>query len=139
MTIQKTIKMWLQMLPFFVLWLGVSEGHLASKRLYEDLLSDYNRLIRPILNNNDTVYVNLSLKLTQLLEINMKQQVMSTNVSILSLCLMWFFSKLLDPPNQVWVEQNWFDFQLQWDPKKYDNVDTIYIPADDIWTPDVVL
>lgn len=76
--------MWPQVVQLFVflLVLAVSEGHLASKRLYEDLLNDYNRLIRPVLSNNDTVYVNLSLKLTQLLEINMKQQVMSTNVSI---------------------------------------------------------
>lgn len=75
------IRMWLQVLPLFVFSVAVSDGHLASKRLYEDLLSDYNRLVRPVLNNNDTLYVNLSLKLTQLLEINMKQQVMSTNVS----------------------------------------------------------
>lgn len=86
--------MWHAVLQLFVfsLALAVSRGHLASKRLYEDLLSDYNRLIRPVLNNNDTVYVNLSLKLTQLLEINMKQQVMSTNVS--TNCNIWIIKGL---------------------------------------------
>ena len=43
-----------------LLLMTISNGHLATKRLYEDLLSDYNRLIRPVTNNNDTVYVNLS-------------------------------------------------------------------------------
>ena len=84
-----------QALQLFIILLALAacSGHLASKRLYEDLLSDYNRLIRPVLNNNDTVYVNLSLKLTQLLEINMKQQVMSTNVSNRVYCWSQFVTR----------------------------------------------
>lgn len=43
-----------------LIFLAISNGHLATKRLYEHLLMDYNRLIRPVENNNDTLYVNLS-------------------------------------------------------------------------------
>lgn len=51
-----------KILKLFILFLLLTftHSHLATKRLYEDLLSDYNRLIRPVVNNNDTVYVNLS-------------------------------------------------------------------------------
>lgn len=40
-----------------------------AKRLYDDLLSNYNRLIRPVSNNNDTVLVKLGLRLSQLIEL----------------------------------------------------------------------
>lgn len=40
---------------------------------------------------------------------------------------------------KVWVELNWYDFQLTWNPKDYDGVDMIFVPADDIWQPDIVL
>ncbi|RWS18023.1 acetylcholine receptor subunit alpha-like 1 [Dinothrombium tinctorium] len=63
-----------------IIALNGCRAHFASKRLYDDLLSDYNHLIRPVSNHSSKLVVNLSLKLTQLIEINMKQQVMSTNV-----------------------------------------------------------
>ncbi|CAD1474575.1 unnamed protein product, partial [Heterotrigona itama] len=40
-----------------------------AKRLYDDLLSNYNRLIRPVSNNNDTVIVKLGLRLSQLIDL----------------------------------------------------------------------
>jgi hypothetical protein len=40
-----------------------------AKRLYDDLLSNYNRLIRPVYNNTDTVLVRLGLRLSQLIDL----------------------------------------------------------------------
>ena len=40
-----------------------------AKRLYDDLLSPYNRLIRPASNNSQTVQVKLGLRLSQLMEL----------------------------------------------------------------------
>lgn len=40
-----------------------------AKRLYDDLLSTYNRLIRPVSNNTDTVIVKLGLRLSQLIDL----------------------------------------------------------------------
>jgi len=40
-----------------------------AKRLYDDLLSTYNRLIRPVSNNTDTVLVKLGLRLSQLIDL----------------------------------------------------------------------
>lgn len=44
-------------------------GNPDAKRLYDDLLSNYNRLIRPVSNNTDTVLVKLGLRLSQLIEL----------------------------------------------------------------------
>ncbi|GLG99448.1 uncharacterized protein GBIM_05915 [Gryllus bimaculatus] len=40
-----------------------------AKRLYEDLLSNYNRLIRPVGNNSDRLTVKMGLRLSQLIDV----------------------------------------------------------------------
>lgn len=40
-----------------------------SKRLYDDLMSNYNRLIRPVSNHTEKVTVKLGLRLSQLVEL----------------------------------------------------------------------
>ena len=40
-----------------------------AKRLYDDLLSDYNRLIRPVSNSTERVTVKLGLRLSQLMDL----------------------------------------------------------------------
>lgn len=47
----------------------ICHGNPDAKRLYDDLLSNYNRLIRPVSNNNDTVVVKLGLRLSQLIDL----------------------------------------------------------------------
>ncbi|CAG7714166.1 unnamed protein product [Allacma fusca] len=44
-------------------------GNPDAKRLYDDLLSNYNRLIRPVGNNSDRLTVKLGLKLSQLIDV----------------------------------------------------------------------
>ncbi|XP_065566593.1 acetylcholine receptor subunit beta-like 2 isoform X2 [Artemia franciscana] len=95
-----------------------SFGSPDAKRLYDDLLSNYNRLIRPVENNTDIVKVYLGLKLSQLIDVNLKNQVMTTN---------------------VWVEQRWMDYKLVWDPEEYGGVEMLYVPSEHIWLPDIVL
>eukprot|EP00090_Calanus_glacialis_P010152 TRINITY_DN18547_c0_g1_i11.p1 TRINITY_DN18547_c0_g1~~TRINITY_DN18547_c0_g1_i11.p1 ORF type:complete len:559 (-),score=139.83 TRINITY_DN18547_c0_g1_i11:270-1946(-) len=94
----------------------ISNPH--AKRLYDDLLHDYNRLIRPVQNFTETLTVNLGLKLSQLIDVNLKDQVMTTN---------------------VWVDQNWNDYKLKWNPNEYGGVKTLYVPSERIWLPDIVL
>lgn len=60
------------MLPFALQLLVTISGVFANpdaKRLYDDLLSSYNRLIRPVSNNTDTILVKLGLRLSQLIEL----------------------------------------------------------------------
>lgn len=49
--------------------LGLCCATKDSKRLYEDILSDYNRLIRPVENNSEVLVVHIALKLSQLIEV----------------------------------------------------------------------
>lgn len=51
------------------------EANPDAKRLYDDLLSNYNRLIRPVVNNTETLTVWLGLKLTQIIEVSLRNQV----------------------------------------------------------------
>ncbi|XP_047995865.1 acetylcholine receptor subunit beta-like 2 isoform X3 [Leguminivora glycinivorella] len=98
--------------------LRLLEANPNVKRLYDDLLSNYNRLIRPVTNVSDILTVRLGLKLSQLMEVNLKNQVMTTN---------------------LWVEQKWFDYKLQWNPDEYGGVEMLYVPSEHIWLPDIVL
>ncbi|XP_036333927.1 acetylcholine receptor subunit alpha-like 1 isoform X5 [Rhagoletis pomonella] len=39
----------------------------------------------------------------------------------------------------VWVEQEWNDYKLKWNPDDYGGVDTLHVPSEHIWLPDIVL
>ena len=44
-------------------------GNPDAKRLYDDLLSNYNKLVRPVVNVSEAVTVRLKLKLSQLIDV----------------------------------------------------------------------
>ena len=44
-------------------------GNPDAKRLYDDLLSNYNKLVRPVTNVSDPVVVKIKLKLSQLIDV----------------------------------------------------------------------
>eukprot|EP00096_Caligus_rogercresseyi_P010353 TRINITY_DN3738_c0_g2_i1.p1 TRINITY_DN3738_c0_g2~~TRINITY_DN3738_c0_g2_i1.p1 ORF type:complete len:583 (-),score=115.68 TRINITY_DN3738_c0_g2_i1:579-2327(-) len=101
----------------FVIITG-SCGNPDAKRLYDDLLSNYNKLVRPVVNVSDAVTVKLKLKLSQLIDVNLRNQIMTTN---------------------LWVEQFWYDYKMRWEPDEYGGVDMLHVPSDHIWRPDIVL
>ena len=47
----------------------VTKANPDAKRLYDDLLSNYNRLIRPVVNHTEKVTVKLGLRLSQLVDL----------------------------------------------------------------------
>ena len=59
----------------------VAEANPEAKRLYDDLLTNYNRLIRPVGNNSDRLTVKMGLRLSQLIE------VVSIKITDIPLCL----------------------------------------------------
>ncbi|XP_045029496.1 acetylcholine receptor subunit alpha-like isoform X1 [Daphnia magna] len=93
-------------------------GNPDAKRLYDDLLSNYNKIVRPVVNNSDVLTVRIKLKLSQLIDLNLKNQIMTTN---------------------LWVEQYWYDYKLQWEPSEYGEVSMLHVPSDHIWRPDISL
>lgn len=56
------------LLVLFVCMTGASANP-EAKRLYDDLLSNYNRLIRPVGNNSDRLTVKMGLRLSQLIDV----------------------------------------------------------------------
>lgn len=65
---------------FLAVWLSFALANPNAKRLFEDLLSGYNKLIRPVANNSDLLQVKFKLRLSQLLDVHEKNQIMTTNV-----------------------------------------------------------
>lgn len=49
--------------------LAMGSANSDAKRLYDDLMSSYNSLIRPVANNSDTLIVKMALKLSQLVDV----------------------------------------------------------------------
>uniref|UniRef100_A0A8C2KE45 Cholinergic receptor, nicotinic, beta 4 (neuronal) n=1 Tax=Cyprinus carpio TaxID=7962 RepID=A0A8C2KE45_CYPCA len=78
----------------------------------------YNKLIRPAVNRTERVTVLLQVSLAQLISVNEREQIMTTN---------------------VWITQNWNDYRLSWDPAEYEGIDKLRIPSRHIWLPDIVL
>lgn len=48
---------------------GAVAGNPDAKRLYDDLLSNYNKLVRPVVNTSDVLRVCIKLKLSQLIDV----------------------------------------------------------------------
>ncbi len=55
-------------------------GNNEAKRLLHELMKDYNRYVLPVQSINQTVNVTLGLKLSQLSDIDERNQIMTTNV-----------------------------------------------------------
>uniref|UniRef100_A0A8C9XZW6 Cholinergic receptor nicotinic beta 4 subunit n=1 Tax=Sander lucioperca TaxID=283035 RepID=A0A8C9XZW6_SANLU len=92
-----------------------SEERLMNWLLRKDR---YNLLIRPAVNRTERVPVKLQVSLAQLISVNEREQIMTTN---------------------VWLTQHWVDYRLSWDPAKYEGIDKLRIPSRHIWLPDIVL
>ncbi|XP_006873410.1 PREDICTED: neuronal acetylcholine receptor subunit alpha-4 [Chrysochloris asiatica] len=90
----------------------------AEERLLGKLFSGYNKWSRPVANISDVVLVRFGLSIAQLIDVDEKNQMMTTN---------------------VWVKQEWHDYKLRWDPADYENVTSVRIPSELIWRPDIVL
>uniref|UniRef100_A0AAY4AZZ1 Cholinergic receptor, nicotinic, alpha 4b n=1 Tax=Denticeps clupeoides TaxID=299321 RepID=A0AAY4AZZ1_9TELE len=90
----------------------------AEERLLKTLFASYNKFSRPVANISEVVLVHFGLSIAQLIDVDEKNQMMTTN---------------------VWVKQEWNDYKLRWNPDEYENVTSIRIPSEIIWRPDIVL
>nr|CDS25485.1 nicotinic acetylcholine receptor subunit alpha 8 [Hymenolepis microstoma] len=78
----------------------------------------YNKLIRPKASGDGPTTVYLGLRPSQFIDVDEQKEVMRT---------------------LVWLEQEWQEPLLSWDPQKYENIQSIHIPAEELWRPDIVL
>ncbi|XP_020839634.1 neuronal acetylcholine receptor subunit alpha-2 [Phascolarctos cinereus] len=98
---------------------GKHSSHaLAEDRLFKHLFRGYNRWSRPVQNTSDVVIIRFGLSIAQLIDVDEKNQMMTTN---------------------VWLKQEWSDYKLCWNPTEYGNITSIRVPSEMIWIPDIVL
>ncbi|XP_035854346.1 neuronal acetylcholine receptor subunit alpha-2-like [Sander lucioperca] len=90
----------------------------AEDDLFRKLFRGYSKWTRPAQNITDVVIVKFGLSIAQLIDVDEKNQMMTTN---------------------VWLKQEWTDYKLQWSPSDFDNVTSIRVPSELIWVPDIVL
>ncbi|XP_011422863.3 neuronal acetylcholine receptor subunit alpha-6 [Magallana gigas] len=87
------------------------------KLLQSTLLTNYSTSIRPLLDQDDTVFVYSGFYLAGINEVDaVNQRLITTG----------------------FLELSWDDEFLQWDEDEFD-IHTLYFKQKDIWTPDVVL
>ncbi|XP_043369870.1 neuronal acetylcholine receptor subunit alpha-9 isoform X4 [Dermochelys coriacea] len=116
-------------LPFccFSLWLvftavilqGVesAQGKYAQM-LFSELFGDYSNALRPVEDTDKALNVTLQITLSQIKDMDERNQILTA---------------------YLWIRQSWYDAYLKWDKDEYDGLDSIRIPSNLVWRPDIVL
>ncbi|XP_057186278.1 neuronal acetylcholine receptor subunit alpha-7 [Triplophysa rosa] len=100
------------------LFIHVSLQGEHQRRLYKDLMRNYNPLERPVYNDSHSLTVRFSFSLMQIMDVDEKNQVLTTN---------------------IWLQLYWKDYYLQWNTSDYPGVTTVRFPDSLIWRPDILL
>ncbi|ETN81005.1 Cation transporter family protein [Necator americanus] len=89
-------------------------------RLLSDLRHNYDPYERPVANASEPLVVSVKIYLQQILDVDEKNQVITL---------------------VAWVEYQWTDYKLKWEPSEYGGIKDIRVPgnANAIWKPDVLL
>ncbi|XP_077998372.1 neuronal acetylcholine receptor subunit alpha-10-like [Glandiceps talaboti] len=90
----------------------------SEQKLFEDIFRNYNKKVRPVWNWTTPVDVNLTMQITQIVDMDERNQILTTN---------------------VWIEQHWIDEKLIWEPDEYDGIKILRVPAKELWIPDITL
>lgn len=84
------------------------------------ILIEFHRSIRKLVNN---IYAPHRKTIPSRMQSAMKR-FLHTKYRILTLAL---------------TQQEWNDYKLKWNPDDYGGVDTLHVPSEHIWLPDIVL
>ncbi|GAB5572075.1 neuronal acetylcholine receptor subunit alpha-5 [Prionailurus iriomotensis] len=140
---------------------GLAEPSFVAKHedsLLKDLFQDYERWVRPVEHLNDKIKIKFGLAISQLVDVDEKNQLMTTNVwlkqgnaGVAAVCqtLFWALGKQATKRTEVPAGKNfirvgkrnreWIDVKLRWRPGDYGGIKVIRVPSDSLWTPDIVL
>ncbi|ELV10431.1 neuronal acetylcholine receptor subunit alpha-9 [Tupaia chinensis] len=94
-----------------------ADGKYAQK-LFHDLFEDYSNALRPVEDTDKVLNVTLQVTLSQIKDMDERNQILTA---------------------YLWIRQIWYDAFLTWDRDQYDGLDSIRIPSDLVWRPDIVL
>uniref|UniRef100_A0A915CGQ9 Neurotransmitter-gated ion-channel ligand-binding domain-containing protein n=1 Tax=Parascaris univalens TaxID=6257 RepID=A0A915CGQ9_PARUN len=86
----------------------------GMKSLYAYLFEDYQKDLRPVLNDSTTTIVTLKFWLKQVLKVDERDQIVNV---------------------YCWLELYWVDELLKWDPLKFGGLRRIHVPSNKIWKP----
>ncbi|VDI07844.1 neuronal acetylcholine receptor subunit alpha-10-like [Mytilus galloprovincialis] len=89
-----------------------------EQRLLSVLMKHYSSETRPVFNASHPVVVRLGITLTQLFDVDERNQVLVLN---------------------IWLDQEWKDEKLLWDPADYNGLELLRIPCTKLWRPDIIL
>ncbi|XP_070543393.1 neuronal acetylcholine receptor subunit beta-4-like [Ptychodera flava] len=96
----------------------VSSAADVEKRLFDKLFASYNKLIRPVVNSTQKLTVELGLTISQLINVDERNQIMKAN---------------------VWLKQQWQDYRLTWKESDFEGISVLRVPSRMLWLPDIVL
>ncbi|XP_006001544.1 neuronal acetylcholine receptor subunit alpha-9 [Latimeria chalumnae] len=94
-----------------------AEGKYAQK-LFSDLFENYTNALRPVEDTDKAMNVTLQITLSQIKDMDERNQILTA---------------------YLWIRQIWYDAYLIWDKDEYDGLDSIRIPSNLVWRPDIVL
>ncbi|XP_074509680.1 neuronal acetylcholine receptor subunit alpha-7-like isoform X2 [Sebastes fasciatus] len=110
----QAVALWLLIL---VTLLQVSLQGPHQRFLLRELLKDYNPMERPVANDSQSLTVQFSFTLMQVMDVDEKNQILTTN---------------------AWL-QMWYDHYLQWNQSEYPGVKNLRFSPGQVWTPDILL
>ncbi|XP_043238861.1 neuronal acetylcholine receptor subunit alpha-7-like isoform X1 [Amphibalanus amphitrite] len=89
-----------------------------ERQILEKVMKDYNTLERPVANESHPIVVKFGLTLQQILDVDEKNQLLISN---------------------TWLNLEWDDYNLQWDPEEFGGVNNLHIHPKYLWKPDVLM
>ncbi|XP_045646679.1 acetylcholine receptor subunit epsilon isoform X2 [Ursus americanus] len=102
-------------------WTGRAGGGEAKNeelRLYHHLFDDYDPERRPVKEPEETVTITLKVTLTNLISLNEKEETLTTS---------------------VWIGIDWQDYRLNYSKDDFGGVETLRVPSELVWLPEIVL
>lgn len=101
---------------FLINGVNVQEENLMNTLFGKE--SQYNPLITPISNTSEPLDVYFGLTLVQIINVYEKEQIIKVN---------------------VWLQLRWLDYRMRWNPDRFGRLESIRVPPDKVWTPDLFL
>ena len=93
-------------------------GSAMEGRIVENITTDYDRTLRPVLDHQTILNLTFNMKIWQIMEIDEKHQ----KITI-----------------QNYFQMRWVNEMLRWNPEDFGNITNVPVRPDQVWTPDVVL
>ncbi|VDK18503.1 unnamed protein product [Anisakis simplex] len=114
---------------------GITQADVYVEQLFEHLLKNYNKNVRPVKNASDALVVKFGANLFRLIDVDEVNEVLTTSLWLEIVSSQSYTVVLL---YTLSVKQ-WTDSKLSWNPEDWGGTKKIHIPSDEIWIPDILL